>query len=130
MTVLKKTCGFLVALISLNGHAQSSDAGGVSEPSKGITSSQPDMAPPNAKVTKKAEKQANQSLQNDVRRALSRSKGLNIADVTVHVRGGDVTLQGYMQSQTQADQAAEVAKGVKGVISVINQIAIRPTMGS
>jgi len=130
MTILKKTCGFLVILTSLNGHAQSSDAGGATEPAKGITSSQPDMAPPDAKAAKKAGKQSNQALQNDVRRALSRTKGLNVADVTVHVRGGAVTLQGYMQSQTQADQAAEVAKSVKGVTSVTNHIGIRPTMGS
>lgn len=130
MTILKTSFGLLVILTSLNGYAQSSGAGGASEPTNGLAASQPDMAPSDVKATKKAEKLANRALQSDVRRALSRTKGLNIANVTVQARGGDILLEGYMQNQTQADQAAEVAKGVKGVTSVKNRIRVRSTMTS
>lgn len=130
MTVLKTTVGMFIILTSLNAYSQASSTERSSASANATVASQADMAPSDAKATKKAEKNTNRALQNDVRRALSRTKGLNMADVTVQARGGEVVLRGSMQSQPQADQAVEVAKGVKGVTSVRNQIKILSTMGS
>lgn len=130
MTVLKTTVGMFIILTSLNAYSQASSTERSSGPATATVASQTDMAPSDAKATKKAEKNTNRALQNDVRRALSRTKGLNMADVTVQARDGEVVLRGSMQSQPQADQAVEVAKGVKGVTSVRNQIKILSTMGS
>lgn len=122
--------GMFIVLTSLNAYAQASGADHSSGAATAAAPSQADTTPSDSKASKKAEKVANRTLQNDVRRALSRTKGLGMADVTVQARDGDVTLRGTMQSQPQVDQASEVAKGVKGVKSVRSQIRVLSTMAN
>lgn len=74
----------------------------------------------------KSMKAANRALQRQVRAALSRARGISVANITVRARDGAVTLQGSVPEQAQSDRATEVAKGVAGVTSVRNALSIRP----
>ncbi|WP_428983613.1 BON domain-containing protein [Paraburkholderia phymatum] len=65
-----------------------------------------------------------QALQKSVRRALAKTKGLDVINITVRARGGDVVLEGSVPEQSQIDQATRVAQGVPGVNSVKNALII------
>jgi hyperosmotically inducible protein len=130
MTILKTVFGVFIILTSLNAYSQASGTEGSSGASTAAAASHANATPSDAKSKKKAERVANRTLQNDVRRALSRTKGISMADVTVQARDGEVTLRGSMQNQAQVDQAGEVAKGVKGVTAVRNQVRVLSTMGN
>lgn len=98
--------------------------------STATAASRANVTPSDSKSRKKDERVANGTLQNDVRRALSRTNSISMADVIVRARDVEVPLRGSMQNQAQVDQAGEVAKGVKGVTSVRNQIRALSTMGN
>ncbi|MGE8163736.1 BON domain-containing protein [Paraburkholderia sp. NPDC080076] len=73
-------------------------------------------------VNAKAQRAANRQLAKNVRQALSRTKTLNIVNVTVRAKQGVVTLQGSMPDNNQIEQAAKVASAVSGVASVRNDL--------
>jgi len=108
---IKVISGALIVLASINAYAQSSDAMAASGT----------MAAPSAKSTKAA----NRALQRSVRKALSKTKGLSVANITVRARGGAVTLEGSVPEQPQIDLATQTAQGVSGVTSVKNALTIR-----
>lgn len=109
---IKMIGGALVVLASLNAYAQSSDATA--------------MAPATASAaTGKQAKAANRALGRKVRSALSKTKGLSVANITVRARGGAVTLAGSVPEQSQVDLATQTAQGVAGVTSVKNALTIR-----
>ncbi|MFM0737539.1 BON domain-containing protein [Paraburkholderia xenovorans] len=109
---IKMVGGALIVLASLSAYAQSSDA----------TAPATDSSATSAKATKSA----NRALGRKVRSALSKTKGLSIANVTVRARGGAVTLSGSVPEQPQVDLATQAAQGVAGVTSVKNALTIRP----
>lgn len=104
----------LIVLASLNAYAQSSDAAA------------PAAASASASPTAKQTKAANRALGRKVRTALSKTKGLSVANITVRARGGAVTLAGTVPEQQQVDLATQAAQGVAGVTSVKNALTIRP----
>jgi hyperosmotically inducible protein len=108
---IKVIGGALIVVASLNAYAQSSDAMAASGA----------MAAPSAKSTKAA----NRALQRSVRKALSKTKGLSVNNITVHARSGAVTLEGSVPEQPQSDLATTAAQGVAGVTSVKNDLTIR-----
>ena len=57
---------------------------------------------------------ADKKLARDVREALSKVPNFNVSNVFVKARGGVVTLSGSVPDGPQIQQAAEVAKGVRG----------------
>ncbi|WP_345814604.1 BON domain-containing protein [Paraburkholderia sp. PREW-6R] len=109
---IKMIGGALIVLASLNAYAQSSDAMATT-------------AAPSASNSK-ADKAANRALGRKVRSALSKTKGLSVANITVRARGGAVTLAGTVPEQQQIDLATQAAQGVAGVTSVKNALTIRP----
>lgn len=109
---IKMVGGAMIVLASLNAYAQSSDAAAPAAAS----------AAPSAKSTKAA----NRALQRKVRAALSKTKGLSVANITVRARGGAVVLAGTVPEQPQVDLATQAAQGVDGVTSVKNALTIRP----
>lgn len=111
---IKVIGGALIVFASLNAYAQSSDAAAPAAASASAT--------PSAKQTKAA----NRALGRKVRSALSKTKGLSVANITVRARGGAVTLAGTVPEQNQVDMASEAAQGVAGVTSVKNALTIRP----
>jgi osmotically-inducible protein OsmY len=108
---IKVISGALIVMASLNAYAQSSDA----------AATDTTTAAPSAKSTKAA----NRALQRSVRKALSKTKGLSVANITVRARSGAVTLEGSVPEQPQVDLATQAAQGVAGVTSVKNALTIR-----
>jgi hyperosmotically inducible protein len=53
-------------------------------------------------------------------------KGVPSGDVNVEVYKGVVLLSGFVKTQAEKDAAGKVAKGVKDVVSVRNEIAVHP----
>ncbi|MGF6774249.1 hyperosmotically inducible protein [Paraburkholderia sp. GAS199] len=109
---IKVVGGALIVLASLNAYAQSSDAAAPAAASSATST--------------KATKAANRALGRKVRSALSKTKGLSVANITVRARGGAVTLAGSVPEQPQVDLATQAAQGVAGVTSVKNALTIRP----
>jgi osmotically-inducible protein OsmY len=108
----------LLIVASVHANAQASDAASASAPDTSTTHG--------ARQQYKSLKAANRALQRDVRAALSRTRGISVANITVRARDGAVTLQGSVPEQSQIDRAVEVAKGVTGVTSVKSALSIRP----
>ncbi|SEO39930.1 BON domain-containing protein [Nitrosovibrio sp. Nv6] len=60
-----------------------------------------------------------------VKAALLGDSGVDGTDVTVVTRDGEVQLSGYVTDAAQIDRAAEVARGVKGVKNVVNELSVK-----
>jgi hyperosmotically inducible protein len=101
-------------------HAQGSDS---SVSASAVSASSPSAV---ARATGKADRK----LGLDVRRALAKTKGINVAKIFVRVRGGSVVLSGTVPSGEQIRHAEQVAKGVTGVTSVTNRLSSSPESGS
>ncbi|WP_188130845.1 BON domain-containing protein [Paraburkholderia panacisoli] len=52
--------------------------------------------------------------------------GLAASHVIVRSENGAVTLQGAVPKQADGEKAAEIARGVPGVVSVTNALSIHP----
>jgi hyperosmotically inducible protein len=66
------------------------------------------------------------SIVTQVKAGLVAEKGVPSADVNVEVYRGVVLLSGFVKTQAEKDAAGKVAKGVDGVQSVRNEVAIHP----
>lgn len=62
----------------------------------------------------------------DVDRALDHDPVLKYPDVKVSVFNGTAQLTGFVNTEQQRNQAAQIASNVQGVRQVINEITIRP----
>ena len=60
-----------------------------------------------------------------VKSALLAEKGLKATDITVETSNGTVQLAGFVGSDAQVAQAETVAKGVKGVKDVKNDLRLK-----
>lgn len=60
-----------------------------------------------------------------VKAALVDHKDIKSTDISVKTEKKVVTLSGFVESQTQAEQAVTVAKGVQGVASVSDKLHVR-----
>jgi hyperosmotically inducible protein len=60
-----------------------------------------------------------------VKAALVDDKNIKSTDISVKTERSVVTLSGFVESQTQAEQAVSVAKGVEGVTSVSDKLHVR-----
>jgi hyperosmotically inducible periplasmic protein len=78
-----------------------------------------------APTSKKAARTRNHHLESAVRHALSHTKNLDSAGITVVARGGVVTLDGTVPANDQVQTAADAAGGVSGVSSVTNNLIMR-----
>ncbi|TDY38218.1 BON domain-containing protein [Paraburkholderia rhizosphaerae] len=66
----------------------------------------------------------------DVRRAFTRTTGLNSSGIHVTARHGIVTLTGWVSHRQQVDRAGNAARSVRGVRSVQNRLTVRTRHGS
>jgi hyperosmotically inducible protein len=62
-----------------------------------------------------------------VKSALLAEKGLKSTDISVETQNGVVQLSGFVVSSAQTDQAVDVAKHVKGVKDVKNDLRLKST---
>lgn len=115
--LVKLVCASTVAFACLNTHAQPQAAG--SAPAA--------QAAAGSSPTAGEIKAANRQLVRDVRRAFrsARSQGLRASNITVRANNGVVTLTGSVPAADQVDLATNIAKGVPGVQSVTNRVAVR-----
>lgn len=60
-----------------------------------------------------------------VKAELADSKKVDALDVNVDSMNGKVTLKGWASSQTEARAAGDIARSVKGVKSVDNQLQVK-----
>jgi len=60
-----------------------------------------------------------------VKAAVFNEPGLKSADINVETYKGVVQLSGFVNSQADIDKASEVARNVKGVVSVKNDMRIK-----
>ncbi len=60
-----------------------------------------------------------------VKSALLAEKGLKSTDISVETQNGTVQLSGFVTSSAQIDQAKDVAKHVKGVKDVKNDLRLK-----
>lgn len=60
-----------------------------------------------------------------VKAALLADEGVKSSDIATVTRDGEVQLSGFVDNQTQIDQATTVARGVEGVKNVINEMSIK-----
>ena len=60
-----------------------------------------------------------------VKSDLAVEKGVSATSIHVDTYEGVVTLSGKVESQAEADKAAHVAREIKGVKSVVNNIQVR-----
>jgi len=66
---------------------------------------------------------------NNVRIKLAGDQVVKGGALMVDVKDGVVTLAGSVEEQKQKDRAAKLAKGIKGVKQVINNLAVRKNAG-
>ncbi|CAG9272310.1 BON domain-containing protein [Paraburkholderia unamae] len=69
-------------------------------------------------------KKADRKLGYTVRKALSKTQGVDVSNISVRSHGGAITLTGSVPDQGQIDKAGEVAQGVAGVKSVSNKLTV------
>jgi len=111
-TITKRiaTLGMLVLLLATNAYAQPIDAGASS------------TAKPASSI--KAVRAADRALQKSVRRALAKTRGLDVLNIDVRAHDGAVVLEGSVPDQSQIDVATRAAQSVPGVASVRNALVI------
>lgn len=61
----------------------------------------------------------------EVKTALLHTAGLRSAEITVETYKGIVKLSGFIDSKSQIEKAVDVAKHVKGVKSVDNDLSVK-----
>ncbi|HCE08232.1 MAG TPA: hypothetical protein DIT28_00230 [Oxalobacteraceae bacterium] len=60
-----------------------------------------------------------------VKAAMVNEPSLKASDVKVETNKGTVRLSGFVGSKSEADKAAEIARSVKGVNDVKNDISVK-----
>ncbi|CAD6534017.1 hypothetical protein LMG27952_02866 [Paraburkholderia hiiakae] len=78
-----------------------------------------------ATPSKKEIRAQNRKLESQVRHALTKTKDLDAAGITVVARGGKITLDGTVPDEDQIALAGTSAAGVAGVSSVTNNVRMR-----
>ena len=115
-TLAGATCVVFLTAAHAQGIASSVSASAVSSASQNAAS--------------RATRKADRKLGLDVRRALAKTKGIDVSNIFVRARGGSIVLSGTVASGAQIQRAEEVAKGVAGVTSVTNRLSLSPESGS
>jgi osmotically-inducible protein OsmY len=105
----------LLVVASIQAYAQTSDVA----PAGNATS-------PGATTQHTEDSAANYSLGRRVRAALSKAMGISASHIIVRSTYGAVTLQGAVPQWADGEKAEGIAKGVPGVVSVRNEMSIRP----
>jgi len=81
---------------------------------------------PAAQTALQAQEVSDDALYDQVMRVLVRDQALKIAELAVEVKGGVVTVHGYVKSEKLLERVERVAKRPKGVREVVNKVGVRP----
>jgi hyperosmotically inducible periplasmic protein len=78
---------------------------------------------PSAHMSRAAARKANHQLEHNVQKALESAK-IDVADIRIVAKHGDVGLDGEVSKESDVDEAAKVAGQVPGVNSVKNYLTL------
>lgn len=106
----------MTVVLASTAYAQSSAAAAASDV----------VAPAPVSGTQKSTRKGDRKLSSDVRRTLSKTKGVVVTNIFVRARNGAITLTGSVPDSAQIGKAEETARGVPGVASVTNRLALKP----
>lgn len=120
VTTFRLIYGVLTALASIHAWSQTVETSAASNGSS--------MAAPGV-ATAKSTQQANRALRRKVYAAIVKHKEIGAGNISVIVKDGVVTLDGTVVDTTQVDKVTEIARGVPGVMSVINRLSAKPPFG-
>ena len=74
-------------------------------------------------------KQADRALRRKIYAAIGTHKEISAGNISVSAKDGAVTLNGSVTEAAQIDKTVEIVKGVPGVISVTNRLAVKKPLG-
>jgi len=89
------------------------------------SSTQTNGAPPGQQASGSMTRPSDRQVARDVRKAIKKAGGVDMAALVVRVKNGVVTLAGSVPATTEAAKANEVARGVSGVVSVRNKLTVQ-----
>lgn len=81
---------------------------------------------PAAQTALQAQEVSDDALYDQVMRVLVRDQALKIAELAVEVKGGVVTVHGYVKNAKLLERVERVAKRPRGVREVVNKVEVRP----
>ncbi len=70
-------------------------------------------------------RRSDETIQEDVCRALYRSGQVDASEIEVVVRKGEVTLKGWVETQAQKDLAESAVENLSGIEAIFNEIRVR-----
>jgi osmotically-inducible protein OsmY len=82
-----------------------------------------------APMTPAQQRTANRALRKQVYAAIGQHKEISAGNISVTAKAGAITLGGTVSEASQVDKVAEIAKGVPGVTSVTNKLAVQKPLG-
>lgn len=109
-----------IALCALNAGLANAQTTGA--PANETRAQSPSAAPP-------SRPRSDSAIVRDVRRAFTRTPGLNSAAIQVHSRNAFVTLNGRVPQHSQIQRAGNAARSVRGVRGVSNRLTVHPRGG-
>ncbi|OUL68531.1 BON domain-containing protein [Paraburkholderia hospita] len=74
-------------------------------------------------------RKADRALRRKVYAAIGKQKEISAGDIGVTAKDGAITLYGSVTDASQIDKVVELAKGVPGVTSVTNELAVKKPLG-
>ncbi|MGA7811891.1 BON domain-containing protein [Caballeronia sp.] len=74
-------------------------------------------------------RKANRALRRQVYSAIAKQKDISAGNISVIAKDGAVTLNGTVTDASQVGKVAEIARGVPGVTSVTNKLAVEKPFG-
>ncbi|AMV45795.1 BON domain-containing protein [Paraburkholderia caribensis] len=74
-------------------------------------------------------RKADRALRRKVYAAIGKQKEISAGDISVTAKDGAITLNGSVADASQIDKVVEIAKGVPGVTSVTNKLAVKKPFG-
>ncbi|WP_245841207.1 BON domain-containing protein [Paraburkholderia ribeironis] len=109
----------VIAICANSAHAQTS----------GGTPTEAAAQNPSVGARSSSNNRSDSTIVRDVRRAFTRTTGLNSANIHVQARHGVVTLTGTVPQRSQIQRAGNAARSVRGVRSVSNRLTVRTWRG-
>jgi hyperosmotically inducible periplasmic protein len=94
-----------------------------------VGASTPVVAAASSPMTPKASRQANRALQKQIYAAFAKHKEIDAGGISVKANDGAVTINGTVKDPAQIAQVSDIARGVSGVTSVTNRLAVQRPLG-
>lgn len=118
--VLNSALGAAIVVMSFNAWPQSSASSASPPASASLESSG---------ATAKSTRKADRALRKKVYAAISKQKDIDAGTISIVAKDGAVTIYGTVTEAPQIDKVGAIVKGVPGVKSTSNKLAVQRTIG-